>query len=218
MKEEDKKAIIKRYNERLKIYGYDPRALGWFKGRQPIRFKVLSEIGNLNNCSILDVGCGFGDLCGFLIKRGLNIRYTGYDINSNLIKIAKEIYPDALFEVKDIEKEEINDNFDWIFASGVFEFKLSDDKLFVQSMLRKIFEICNKGVAVDFISDYVDFKNEEANYASPGEIFSFCKTLSRRVTLRHDYMPFEFCVYIYKDDKINERNVFEEYEQGVEQQ
>ena len=212
MKEENKKAIITRYNERLKIYGYDPRALGWFKGRQHIRFKVLSEIGDLNNCSILDVGCGFGDLYGFLIKSGLNIRYTGYDINPDIIKIAKEVYPNAHFEVKDIEKEEIHDNFDWVFASGVFEFKLPDNKLFIQNMLRRMFEICNKGVAVDFISSYVDFRNEEAYYVSPEEMFSFCKTFSKRVLLRHDYMPYEFCIYIYKDDRINERNVFVEFD------
>lgn len=213
MREEDKKAIINRYNERLKLYGYDQRALGWFKGRQPLRFKVLSEIGDLNKCSILDVGCGFGDLYGFLIKRNLNIEYTGVDINPDLTKVAKEIYPDAHFEVKDIEQENINDNFDWVFASGLFEFKVHDDE-YVQKMLKRMFEICNKGIAADFLSNYVDFKNENAYYASPEEIFSFCKTLSKRVTLRHDYMPFEFCVHVYKDDRVNERNVFAEFERG----
>lgn len=214
MKEEDKKAIINRYNERLKIYGYDQRALGWFKGRQPLRFKVLSEIGDLNKCSILDVGCGFGDLYGFLIKSNLNIEYTGVDINPDLTKIAKEIYPDAHFEVKDIEQENINDNFDWVFASGLFEFKVHDDE-YVQKMLKRMFEISNKGIAADFLSNYVDFKNEDAYYASPEEIFSFCKILSKRVTIRHDYMPFEFCVYVYKDDRVNERNVFAEFERGL---
>ena len=210
MKEENKKAIINRYNERLKIYGYDPRALGWFKGRQPIRFKVLSEIGDLNDCSLLDVGCGFGDLYGFMTKKGLNIEYTGVDINPDLIKIAKEIYPVAHFEGKDVGEEEL-DNFDWVFASGLFEFKVPDDE-YVKNMLKRMHEICNKGVTVDFISNYVDFENENAYYASPEEIFSFCKTLSKRVTLRHDYMPFEFCIYIYKDDRRNEKNVFMEFD------
>jgi len=216
MKEEEKRAIIKRYNERLKKYGYDPRTLGWFKNRQPIRFKVLSEIGELNNCSILDVGCGFGDLYGFLLEKGLNVKYTGYDINPNLIKIAREVYPEARFEVKDIEEEEVNERFDWVFSSGVFNFKTSCNEVFIQTMLRRMFQICRKGVAADFMSTYVDFKKEEIYYARPEDIFSFCKTLSKRVALRHDYMPFEFCVYIYKNDSINERNVFTEYDMFVE--
>lgn len=208
MKMDEKKATIKRYNERLKKYGHDPRTLGWFKGRQPIRFGALSEIGDLNNCSILDVGCGFGDLYGFLIKRDLNIKYTGYDINQNLITIAKEKYPNARFEVKDILIDATKQKFDYVFSSGVFNFKLLDNKTFIENMLEKMFEICNKGFATDFMSNYVDFKNEDAYYAKPEEIFSFCKTLSKRVALRHDYMPFEFCIYTYKNDSINERNVF----------
>ena len=75
-----------------------------------------------------------------------------------------------------------------------------------------MFELCNKGVAIDFISTYVDFRNEKINYVKPEEIFSFCKTLSRCVLLRHDYMPFEFCIYIYKSDRIDERDVFTEFE------
>lgn len=207
MKEEEKRAAIERYNERLKKYGYDPKTLGWLKSRQTVRFEILSEIGDLNNCSILDIGCGFGDFYGFLIKKGLNVEYTGYDINPNLIKIAREVYPIARFEVKDIE-EEVNKVFDWVFSSGVFNFRLSDNEGFIRSMLRRMFQLSKKGVAADFMSTYVDFKNGEAYYAKPEDIFSFCKTLSKRVSLRHDYMPFEFCVYIYKNDRINEKNIF----------
>jgi hypothetical protein len=75
-----------------------------------------------------------------------------------------------------------------------------------------VFTICSYGNAL------VDFKNEDAYYASPEQIFSFCKTISRRVVLRTDYMPFEFCVYVYKEDRISKRNVFEEFEQEAEQQ
>ena len=144
----------------------------------------------------------------------MKIKSTRVDINPNLIKIPKEKHLDACFEIKDILIDEINHKFDWALLSGVFNFKLSDNKSFIQNMFKKMFKICNKGVAADFMSTYVDFKNEDAYYASPEQIFSFCKTISKRVMLRHDYMPFEFCVYIYKDDRINERNVFAEFERG----
>lgn len=86
-------------------------------------------------------------------------------------------------------------------------------------MLMKMFELCNKGVAANFVSSYVDFRNENLYYAKPEEIFSFCKTLSRRMVLRHDYMPFEFCIYIYKDDRINnKRNVFGEFDKELHDQ
>lgn len=209
MDEMEKQKVIERYNERLQKYGYDPRTLGWFKCRQPIRFQVLSEIGDLHNCFILDVGCGFGDLYRFLVNCGYsNIEYTGVDINPNLIEIAKKMYPGVRFEVKDFQEEDVEGSYDWVFSSGIFNFKLPDNRSFIQTMLKKMTGICEKGVAADFMSSYVDFKNEDAYYTCPEDIFRFCKTLSKRVALRHDYMPFEFCVYIYKDDSINERNVF----------
>lgn len=47
-------------------------------------------------------------------------------------------------------------------------------------------------------------------YYSPEEIFGFCKDLTKRVALRHDYMPYEFTVYLYKQEEIDERNIFTE--------
>lgn len=214
-KKERKEYIIRRYNERLKVYGHDPRALGWFKNRQKIRFKVLSEIGNLNRSSILDVGCGFGDLYGFLNERNLDIDYLGIDINPNLIQIASKVYPDAKFQVEDVLDMKGSDKFDYVFASGIFEFKLQNQEAFVQNMLKNMFNLSKKGVAADFLSSHVDYKNKDAFYAEPEKIFSFLKILSKRVTLRHDYMPFEFCVYIYKKDEINKRNVFKEFNNKV---
>lgn len=209
MNEMEKQKVIERYNKRLQKYGYDPKTLGWFKNRQPIRFQVLSEIGDLHNCSILDVGCGFGDLYGFLVKGGYsNIKYTGVDINPRLIEIAEKVHPGVRFEVKDFQEDHVEGSFDWVFSSGIFNFRLPDNTSFIQAMLKKMVRMCKRGVAADFLSSYVDFKNEGAYYTCPEDIFRFCRALSKRIALRHDYMPFEFCVYIYKDDRINERNVF----------
>jgi len=211
MKEEEKRATLDRYNERLKEYGYNPKTLGWLKGKQEIRFQVLSEIGDLHNCSILDVGCGFGDLYGFLVNKGIKIRYTGVDINPHLLEIGKELYPSASFKVMDFDEEVLEKKIDWVFASGIFNFKLEDNESFIKNMLSKMFNISKKGVAVDFMSSYVDFQNEDAYHTKPEQIFSYCKQLSRRITLRHDYMPFEFCVYIYKNDQFNELTLFNDY-------
>ena len=47
----------------------------------------------------------------------------------------------------------------------------------------------------------------------PEWVFGLGKSLSKRVALRHDYMPFEFCVYIYKSAEVNERYVFADVDQ-----
>jgi len=209
MKPEEKKKTIKRYEERLQKYGVSAQAMGWRdKEQQYMRFVVLAAIGDLNNCSVLDVGCGFGDFYDFLKGKGLNVRYTGYDISDKLIEIAQQKHPEATFEVKDILEEESHEKFDYVVSSGILNARLSDNEGYVRGMLRQCFELCNIGVAMNIMSNYVDYKEEDLHYYSPEHIFAFCKTLTKRAALRHDYMPFEFTVYLYKDDNIDDRHIF----------
>lgn len=206
----------KRYNNRLKKFGYDPKTLGWLKGRQGIRFSALTEIGDLNNSSIVDIGCGFGDLYGFLQHKKYQCRYIGLDLNPELIRYGKMKYPKAKFEVFDIEKDPISGIYDWAIISGLFNFKRENNLKFIEMMLHKIFNSCRKGVAVDFMTSYVDYKVKNASYTSPEQIFKICKKITKRVSIRHDYMPFEFCVYIYKNQNMTKDHIFTEFRNLVE--
>lgn len=212
MKKNEIEDTIKRYNRRLQEYGYSPKTLGWTSGKQEVRFRILSEIGDLHNSTILDVGCGFGDLFGYLISEGYTIHYTGIDINKNLVDFGRVLYPEADFIVGDFATTPFREQvFDWIVASGPFNFKISDNERFISKTLKKMFHHSRKGVAADFLSSYVDYQHPDAFHCDPGRVLYFCKTkLSKRIALRHDYMPYEFCIYIYKNDEINSRNAFSE--------
>ena len=67
--------------------------------------------------------------------------------------------------------------------------------------LEKAYGLCRSGVAVDFLSSHVDFRERRLFYYDPALVFKFAKKLTKRVTLRHDYPLYEFCVYLYKDFK-----------------
>lgn len=210
------KATIERYNARLLKHGYSPKTLGWLKGRQGIRFSVLTSIGDMNNSNVLDVGCGFGDLYGFLLYKKYSFRYLGLEINPKLIELGRIRYPNAKFSEFNIEKDTINHKHDWIIISGLFNFKRRNKYEFIADALKKIFHSCRNGVAVDFTSNYVDFKSPDANYVSPEEIFRICKQITERIVLRHDYMPFEFSVFMYKDNAITKNLVFKEYTDSLD--
>jgi SAM-dependent methyltransferase len=212
MRDDDKKIIIDRYNKRLNQYGYDPRTLGWARGKQEIRFTILSEIGDINDCSILDLGCGFGDFYDFLNKNYNNFHYTGLDINPALISIARDRHPEISFEIKDILNDPLDQSYDYVVASGIFNFKIYNHMAYVKKMLDRMMEIADKGIAIDFLSAYVDYQNEDAYHFDPIQVFKFCRTLSRRITLRYDYMPFEFAMYIYKNDDVDDKLLFKEFE------
>jgi SAM-dependent methyltransferase len=208
MREDEKNQTIERYNKRLEQYGYDPRTLGWTKGKQDIRFNALIQIAEIRDTSILDVGCGFGDLYGFLKRKKISCDYTGIDINKNLITIGKEKYPEAHLICAEFENDPFNQEYDWIVSSGMFNHRIKNNMQFIKNSVKKMFKMSKKGVAIDFISSYVNFKYEEVYYSNPEAIFRFCKSLSRRVSLKHDYLPFEFCVYIYRHDQYNQNTEF----------
>jgi 2-polyprenyl-3-methyl-5-hydroxy-6-metoxy-1,4-benzoquinol methylase len=209
MELEEKEKTIRRYEERLQKYGASVKALGWRDiEQQYVRFAVLAEVGNLNNCSVLDIGCGFGDFYDFLETKGINTQYTGYDISTKFIKIAQKRHPALSFAVKDILEEKTSKKFDYVVSSGVVNARLSDNEGVLQRLIAECFKLCKIGAAVNMMSKYVDYEDKSLFYYSPERVFTFCKTLTKRVTLRHDYMPFEFTVYLYKDQRINDSHVF----------
>ena len=199
LKQSDIRSLSRFYDSRFKRYGYDPRSLGWVLGSQQIRFKALAAIGSLKGCSILDVGCGFGDLYGYLLASDVSVKYTGVDLNPDFIKIARQTYPDADFIVADFEEGNIKGKFDWSFESGIFNLKLADNTNMIHNTLQKMFKMSKKGVAADFLDAGTGLKDSTMHYADPAELAAFCGTLTKRYTIKSDYRPAEFCVYLYRD-------------------
>ena len=209
MDEKISKSILRHYSTLYRKYGDSPKSLGWGNGRQSMRFQILNQIGDFQKCSVLDVGCGFGDFFKHLKSQKINSNYFGVDINETFVKLAQKKYPKGKFQLRDIQKDKLDKKFDWVIGTGLTNKASTYSHL--KNLLQEMFRISKKGVAIDFISNYVDYKEKNIFYTSPEIMLKFAKTLTRRVVLRHDYFPFEFCLYLYKNDKKNSKNVFSEY-------
>lgn len=221
MKNIDVQDFIQRYETRLQQYGYDPQTLGWGKkGRQEVRFSVLAEEAlTMPTCSILDVGCGFADLYDFLSNMGWKGTYTGVDIVPGLLRVARERRPSVDVRLVDITSESQRlERYDYVIGSGVMNAKLpsGENPLQTQRLLQAMFELANKAVCVDFMTTLVDFKNEAGWHTDPAWAISEAMKLSNKFKVRHDYMPFEFALFIYKDTGISHRNVFNSYEDQIQ--
>lgn len=212
MHKKDRDVIISRYEARLKKFGPTPQALGWFRGRQNFRFHFIAEIeGLLPVDSILDVGCAFGDLYLFMRSRSWNGEYCGIDIVPGLIEEGKRRYPNLDLKVMDIQNERPKRKFDWVFCSGALTSKTVevDSHDHAESMLSIMFDLCKKGVSVNFLSPYIEYESEINFHPDLTRILDMISRLTKRFTLRHDYMPYELTVYLYKDSEIlKEANIF----------
>ena len=75
-----------------------------------------------------------------------------------------------------------------------------------------MFGLCRDAVSVNFLSDRVNFRRERTFYASPARILDIALSMTRNVRLRHDYMPFEFSVALFKDASFADKDtVFNRY-------
>jgi SAM-dependent methyltransferase len=206
MDKKDKEIIIQRYQNRFHEYGNSISALSsGVEERQSIRFSLIEQLGDFQGKSILDVGCGFADFYQFLLSKGYKVNYTGVDIVPEFISENKKNFANADFFCEDIFESDflINNQFDYIICSQVFNNKLkfTNNTDFVKAVMEQLYPSANHGVAIDFVTSYVDFKEERLFYYSPEEMFAFAKSLTKKVILRHDYPLFEFCLFIYPDFK-----------------
>ena len=205
MKNIDKFSTIKRYKKRLKTFGNNVRALATGnKKRRLIRYQVITEVGIKTGDKVLDVGCGLAKYYEYLNNRGIKVKYTGIDISKDLIRESKKKYPKIKFYVRDLEVFPFRKNsFDYAIASQVFNHKLKSKTNLNLSkrMIKIMYNISRKGVAIDFLTKYVDYRERRHFHYSPEELFSFAKKISNRVLVRHDYPLYEFCMYIYPSFK-----------------
>lgn len=202
MNNSDKNTIIERYRARLNKFGpsIESLASGTIE-RRNIRFDLLSKVGDMNGSKILDIGSGLGDYYAYLKDKGIVVEYTGYDLSPDLVALASERFPDAKFEVRDIQTEGIPQEFDYIVSSQTFNFKFTneDNIELAQTCLKLCYEHCSKGLCFDFLTSYVDFKEDHLFYYSPEEMFAYAKSLTKRVSLSHESKLYEFAIFLYRD-------------------
>lgn len=219
MRAHDRAAAVERYRARYQKFGYDPRTLGWNKGRQRARFAaVLNTVGTQFG-SVLDVGCGFGDLFGYLTERGWKGAYLGVDICPELLDEGVNRFGPmgAKFECLDLSAEPLSFTADVAVAIGVFNHRLQGDNLeFAGQTLGAMWKHSTHAVVADFLSSTADRPQPDLFHADAGTVLQLALSYSKRARLEHAYMPFEFLVAIWHDESFAaDCPVFEPYRKHV---
>jgi SAM-dependent methyltransferase len=174
---------------------------------QANRFDVLAAIAS-DLGAVVDLGCGLGHLCDHLRARGFTGPYLGLDFVEEFVARASARHDgDARtqFRVFDLARDPYPKGYDTYLVCGVFNNRMPDNDRFMRQVLAKSFAAARRQVAFNAMSTYVDFENPELYYTDPREVFDYCKrTLTRRVSLRHDYLvrddrpPYEYTMYLYR--------------------
>jgi|CryBogDrversion2_11_1035321.scaffolds.fasta_scaffold30039_1 SAM-dependent methyltransferase len=198
--------ISKYYSAKLSQYGPTPQGVDWNgEEGQNLRFETLCKIINTSKeFSINDIGCGYGSLYEFLLKRFQGFSYTGVDISENMIFAAQNTFKEntqANFVNSDRPKEIA----DFSVASGILNVRLdrTDDEwqIYIEEFLEILNSYSRYGFAFNCLTSYSDQdkKRDYLYYGDPCALFDLCKRrYSRNVALLHDYNLYEFTILVKK--------------------
>jgi SAM-dependent methyltransferase len=188
--------ILKYHNDSIKKFGLGSNeALGWKDTyHQRVRFEALVDYNKLSGHSVLDVGCGKGDLLAFLNEKKIDCTYAGIDQIKDFIELAGEKYKaqsNVCFLLGDFWTSDLG-QYDYVLASGALSYRNSDSN-FIYKMIAHLFGLSK--IAFSFnLMEHFDLKDGNLVAYNKLDILAFCKKLSANVILKDDYLEGNFTI------------------------
>ncbi len=183
-------------------HGLSPQSLNWnSREGQSLRFDLLMGVGVEPEASVLDVGCGTGDLLAYLRDRGFKGRYLGVDLTPEMVDVARGRGLDGEFLVAnllDLGAEGLASlSCDYVLASGIFYSRQNAPDDYLRRMIHLLLPLAHKAFAFNSLSRWADRPPEPDEYrADPVAVMELCRELTPWVVMRHDYHAGDFTVYL----------------------
>ncbi len=189
--------IGKYYDTLVEKYGDSHQSCDYGrKESQERKFKVFLDFFDQEPINILDVGCGTGDFYVYLKKKFGEVQYEGIDLSEKMINLCKSKYDKDLFKHKNLL--DYTKKKDFLIANGIFYLIQSNPEETMKDLIKHMFSLAQKGVAFNSLSSWALHQEENEFYADPIKTLEFCAGLTKKIVLRHEYLPHDFTIYMYK--------------------
>lgn len=196
-----RKKIQKHYLPRLARHSESFKILDWANAAsQILRFEILAEHVDLAGRSLLDVGCGVGDLYGFLTERSIGADYTGVDILEKMAAEARTRHPTGTFECADIFSgpAPAGAPFDVVFCSGTFNLNIGNNHEFLPKAITRLLQLTRETLAFNLLHDRMPAKEKDYAYYNPQRIVELLQPEVSQIRLLDDYLPNDFTIICKK--------------------
>lgn len=181
-------ATVQAYHrDRIHQFGAgSSEALGW-KNRQSqfSRFAELCRLADFSACSVLDLGCGHGDLFAYLDERYAGVTYTGIDQTDAFLELAVQRYgsrANCTFYRAEFGSVALPEA-DYVLCSGALNYRHSEPG-YLQRMIVKFFSAARQGMAINLLRR-VDFPDGVLVAYDPDEVLDFCRKIAPHAVM-HD--------------------------------
>jgi SAM-dependent methyltransferase len=187
-----KKDNTKFYETAIKKHGISAQGVHWnSEFSQYKRFEILTSFieNSIKQSSVIDAGCGFGEYYSYLFDNNLKPKsYLGIDCEKQMIDLASKRFLNIKFEIQNILKDSLY-KADYYICSGAMNI-LEKEEVFI--FIKKCFEASNKAFIFNFL------KNDSLTDIKSSEIINYCKTLSKNMHIKEDYLSNDFSILLKK--------------------
>jgi|ETNvirnome_6_100_1030635.scaffolds.fasta_scaffold58394_2 SAM-dependent methyltransferase len=179
-----------------------PSVIGYNNLREQfVGFQHLITGFNPLTDSLLDVGCGRGDLYGFIseLHKVPKFNYIGIDHDPKMLNLAKEKYN---IDIYNLPFDATTEKADWVVACGIFTPRRCNtetedlEKLFDD--VDKMYNLCNKVVSFNLLTPINTTIQEGFFYVHPGLVMDMLIEKYHYVTVKHNYSNETYTVTINK--------------------
>lgn len=192
----------KGYRRTFKKYGVDPRSLQWTSRKaQEKRFRALVSEIDFEKRSVLDVGCGFGDIIPFISQKTKNYKYTGVDLVPEFIRAARVKYPNFEFLINDYFGKPLKRKFDIVLSSGTLNANIKNPYEYRFEAIKAMWEHTGEILTFNMAGGDPQPDNKKVYrvyYAELNRVVDFCKTLSKNLKVKSDYSSKDFTIIMFK--------------------
>jgi SAM-dependent methyltransferase len=193
--------IRSHYEARMSADRPNYEVLDWAGAEtQQARFEVLPRNVELDGKSLLDVGCGLGDLYDLLRSRGIGADYTGVDILESMVQAARRAHPGARFVCADVFEDDPfgAEAFDVVFCSGAFNLNLGNNAAFLPRAIGRLLELARDCVVLNLLHARAKSTDDRYFHHHPREVLKMLKKLPCRARVIDDYLHNDFTVICAK--------------------
>lgn len=88
---------------------------------------------------------------------------------------------------------------DIVSANGIFYLLGRNAPVLMRWLVAEMFKRCRRGVTFNSLSTWASVYEPGAFYVDPLETVAWCRDFSPGVSLRHDYLPHDSSVYLFRE-------------------
>ncbi|MDN3609537.1 class I SAM-dependent methyltransferase [Vibrio ostreicida] len=196
--------------DRLKIYwfhwqknrlwpGLNHKILGWSSYQeQQMRFSTIGDAAEFRAKSVIDLGCGMGELYDYLTQDQCLASYLGIDQHWPFLQQARQRVGSAhcRFKYGDISKLTLPVA-DIIVASGSLSYR-STNKNYLSQMITRMHNAANETVIFNLLNSDTFPQQKTLQPYNKRAVYRFCKTISAHVRVIDDYSKSDFTIVLDK--------------------